>query len=78
MRQVFLGNGTTSWASSSSQYVQESVQNVELYLKNNDIYSMPRKSSAPIKNDYRPEIDSTKELINVEYAYYQSLIGILR
>ena len=78
MRQVFLGNGTTSWASSSSQYVQESVQNVELYLNNNDKYLMPREESSPIKNDYRPEIDSTKELRNVEYAYYQSLIGILR
>ena len=70
MGQVVLDNGTTSWASSSSQYVQESVRNVELYLNNNDKYSMPREESSTIKNDYKPEIDSTKELINVEYAYF--------
>ena len=60
MRQVILDSGTMAWVLSSSQYVQEAVPNVELYLNKNDKYSMPRKASAPIKNDYRPEIDSTK------------------
>ena len=60
MHQVVLDNGTTDWASRSIQYVQETVLNFELYLNNDDKYSMPRKSSAPIKNDYIPEIDSTK------------------
>ena len=32
----------------------------------------------PIKRDYRPELDESEELNNVDAAYFQSLIGVLR
>ena len=36
------------------------------------------KALTPMKSNYRPEIDITKELGEDESSYYQSLIGVLR
>ena len=38
----------------------------------------PKPRDAPISNNYRPEIDESEELDDVDAAYYQSLIRVLR
>jgi hypothetical protein len=76
VRKVTLANGCKAWSFSSSQYVQAAVNNVEDRLKSK-LQRLP-KTNAPLKNDYRPEIDLSVELEPVDAAYYQSLIGILR
>ena len=39
---------------------------------------MPSKADTPLTTTYRPELDVSRELNEVDVAYYQSLIGILR
>ena len=36
------------------------------------------KADTPLTTTYRPELDVSRELNEVDAAYYQSLIGILR
>lgn len=84
--KVTLDTGVECWSFSSSQYVQEACRNVRNYLKelNGDrpdhtcTYSMPKKAGAPLRTNYRPEIDQSDELEPGLAGYYQSLIGILR
>ena len=67
-----------AWAASTSQYVQESVKNVEPHL---DKLNMMLKKGAttPLSPEYpRPELDVSPELDPGDAAYYQSLIVILR
>jgi hypothetical protein len=78
MRQVVMENGVKAWSFSSSQYVQEAVNNVHKYLVDRGKKYPSKAPGAPIKNEYRPEVDQTDELSPTDAAYYQSLIGILR
>ena len=80
VRKVQLENGVYAWAFSSSQYVQTAVKNVEAYLdsQDNKCWKMPSKADTPLTTTYRPELDVSRELNEVDAAYYQSLIGILR
>ena len=80
VRKVQLENGVYAWAFSSSQYVQTAVKNVEAYLdsQENKRWKMPSKADTPLTTTYRPELDVSRELNEVNAAYYQSLIGILR
>lgn len=83
LRNVVLENGVKCWSSSSSQYVQAAVKNVEEYIKQrieqgDKRYSLPRKAEAPMQSTYRPELDVSPELDSRDAAYFQSLIGILR
>ena len=39
---------------------------------------MPSKADTPLTTTYRPELDVSGELNEVDAAYYKSLIGILR
>jgi hypothetical protein len=78
MRQVIMENGSKAWSFSSSQYVQEAVNNVHKYLTERDKKFPSKAPGGAIKNDYRPEVDQTDELSPTDAAYYQSLIGILR
>ena len=80
VRKVQLENGVYAWAFSSSQYVQTAVKNVEAYLdsQENKRWKMPSKADTPLTTTYRPELDVSRELNEVDAAYYQSLIGILR
>ena len=77
LRKVQLENGVDCWAFSSTQYVQDAVNNVEQYLKKKG-QKLVAKALAPFKNNYRPEIDMTEELEEDEASYYHSLIGVLR
>ena len=80
VRKVQLENGVYAWAFSSFQYVQTAVKNVEAYLhsQDNKRWKMPSKADTPLTTTYRPELDVSRELNEVDAAYYQSLIGILR
>ena len=74
---VDLANGVQAWSFSSSQYVQNAVQNVEDYLAKRQL-KLPTRVKSPWTANYRPEIDITPELRPTEAAYFQSLIGVLR
>ena len=76
MRKVTLENGVKAWGFSSSQYVQNAVENVEEYIGKRK-WKLPR-AKTPISTTYRPELDTSRELDSTDSAYYQSLIGILR
>lgn len=77
LRKVELDNGVKAWGFGSSQYVQEAVRNVKLYLEKTG-GSLPTRSQTPLQANYRPELDVTTELDPTMAAYYQSLVGILR
>jgi hypothetical protein len=70
-------NGTECWGQSSDKYVEESVKNVEAYLKVKG-RSLPGRLRTPMSADYKPELDSTPELAAEGHSYYQELIGVLR
>ncbi|EJK65892.1 hypothetical protein THAOC_13210, partial [Thalassiosira oceanica] len=77
---VTTANNTKAWQFSSSQYVQEAVRNVEKYLAATDRI-LPRRCTTPLSPNYRPEIDTTLELNEVDdtdAAFFHSLIGMLR
>ena len=73
---ITLANGKQALGWSSSQYVQNAVNNVEDYLKAKG-KTLPKKANAPLSSDYRPDLDTSPELDLHEAAHYQSLIGIL-
>ena len=75
-----LLNGVRAWSSSSSQYVQAAVRNVEEYLseEENKHLRIPNKVETPLMTAYRPELNISPELEPKEAMYYLSLIGILR
>ena len=75
--EVTLDNGTRCWSFSSSQYIQNAIENVETYLKTRGA-KLPTRTKSPWSTNYRPEIDTSPELDPTEAAYYQSLIGVLR
>ena len=80
IRMVKLDNGMEAWASSSSQYVQAAVRNVEEYIEksHHKRWRIPNKVETPMRSTYRPELDVSEELSLSDASYYQSLIGILR
>ena len=75
--QVTLENGVQSWCFSSSQYIQNAVNNVEDYLLKQGEKGLPSAKS-PWPSNYRPEIDISPDLSPAKASYYQSLIGTLR
>lgn len=75
--QVTLANGQRCWSLSSSQYIQNAVNNVDDYLLKSNLKPLP-KAKSPWPCNYRPEVDISSELSAHQASYYQSLIGILR
>ena len=61
LRKVKLNNGIDCWEFSSTQYVQDAVNNVEQYLKVK-VKKIHAKTPSPFQNNYRPEIDMTEDL----------------
>ena len=61
MRRFNIENGSKAWAFSSSQYVVEAVNNVEVYLARKQ-KKLNAKAGAPISNGYIPETEATYEL----------------
>ena len=72
-----MKNGVKKWSFSSSQYVQNAVKNVEVYLRDSG-ETLLKHWTSPLTLDYRPEVDVRPELGSKQAAYYQSLIGALR
>ena len=68
-----------AWSFSTSQYVQATIKNVEVYISNNATsrWKLPAKAELPIRSMYRPELDLLPELGHEDASYYLSLIGIL-
>ena len=77
VNEVTLNNGANAWSFSSSQYVQAAVRNVNDYLEKRGEKLQP-KVKAPFTSNYRPELETTPELDEIDSAYYALLIGILR
>ena len=75
--QVTLENGNKAWALSSSQYIQNAIKNVEERLKKMN-KNLPKRVRSPWPTNYRPECDTSPELLAEDTVYYQSLIGVLR
>ena len=75
--KVKLNIGIDCLEFSSTQYVQDSVNNVEQYLKVKG-KKLLAKAPAPFQKNYCPEIDMTEELGEYDEAYYHSFIGVLR
>ena len=71
-------NGTECWTQSSDRYVEESVKNVEDFLKSKGRSLPAARVRTPIRSGYKPELDETPELAAEGHSYYQELIGILR
>ena len=77
VRQCEFPNGFKAWGISASQYIQNSVRNVERRLEEYGL-KLHLKTNAPIVKDYRPEVDTSPELESEMSFLYQSLIGSLR
>ena len=76
--KVDLDSGISSWAFSSSQYVQDAVKNVEEYIARSGRPKLKSRTKSPWPTNYRPEVDVSPELNPTEASYFQSLIGVLR
>ena len=66
-----------TWTVSSSKYIQDSVRNLERKLEEKGLKVRPNLRS-PMTANYRPELDSSAELVVEDAALYQSLIGSMR
>ena len=75
--RVSLDNGSSSWAFGSSKYIQASVDNIELYLRNGSS-KVPSRCNTPTSTKYRPELDTSKKGNPEDATQFQSLIGVLR
>ncbi|KAL7571624.1 hypothetical protein ACA910_011164 [Epithemia clementina (nom. ined.)] len=63
LKPMTLPNGVVAWGMSLGKYVQSSVKNVEEYMANHmGGRTLPKKAPTPFANDYKPEMDTTKEL----------------
>ena len=56
--KVTLENGVSTWSFSSSQYIQNAIKNVELYLQKSD-RTLSSYAPSPFATGYRPEIDTS-------------------
>ena len=74
--KVLLPNGVEAFVMSVSQYIQEGVRNVEMYLKKHNLV-LRKGTKSPMRSNYRPEVDVSPELDHLNASYYASLIGIL-
>lgn len=62
---------------SLSKYIQESISNVEGYLRDKSLPKLKTKVRGPWPTDYDSELDVSPELDPVRAQYYQSQIGVL-
>ena len=62
---------------SSEKYVKHAVADVKYELSNID-QCLPTRVTMPLTQEYRPELDQSRELDGKRGQYYQSLIGVLR
>ena len=78
VKRMEMPNGVQAWALSSSKYVQEAVQNVKSYLRDElGGQGLKKRAPTPFMSEYDPEMDITKEVSAELATYFQSQIGIL-
>ena len=70
-------NGVECWTMSAEKYVNASVTNVEESLSKKGL-QLPGKVWMPLPPDYRPELETSAELLSDGVQTYQELIGVLR
>ena len=70
-------NGTTCWTMSSAPYIKAAIANVEEKLAKSNM-SLPTRCQTPMRCDYHPAEDTSRELDADGVQYYQELIGVLR
>ena len=70
-------NGVIAYALSMSQYVQESVKNVEKEINKRGLV-LAKCVKLPFTTNYCPELDGSKDSSVEDAVYYQSLIGVLQ
>ena len=71
--KVEMANGSLVWGLNSSQYTQTAVANLVKYLAKSNM-KLSKKTNSPLKDGYRPELDTPPELRAGEASYYMSLI----
>jgi len=69
--------GKEYWALGSTQYVKESIRNVEIWLDQRG-RALKNKVSSVLPTKYRPELDATPLLGEEDAGFYHSQIGVLR
>ena len=78
VKRMEMPNGVQAWALSSSKYVQEAIQNVENYLRDElGGWTLRKRAPTLFMSEYDPGMDMTKQLSIKLATYYQSEIGIL-
>ena len=78
VKRMEMPNGVQAWALSSSKYVQEAVQNVENYLRDElSGWTLRKRAPTPFMSEYDPNMDMTKQVSAELATYSQSQIGIL-
>ena len=75
--QMQLPNRVEDYSVSTSQYIQEAVNNVERHLTAK-VMRINRGGTSPLSPGYFPELYFSPDLDPQDASYYQSLIGILR
>ena len=76
---MILPNGVEAWSMLPAKYIKEAISNIKDYLQQQgNGLRLPSKAINPFETEYRPELDTTKELDAKTANFYQSQIGILR
>ena len=65
------------WTMSSEKYVKSAIENIEQMLAETN-RRLPTKCQTPLSSGYRPELDTSPELMTEGLQRYQELISILR
>ena len=73
LKPINMENGVVAWYLILSQYIQEAVNNTEIYVKENLGYwwKIPKTYVNPLPCGYEPHLDVLPELHPVLPSYYQ-------
>ena len=78
VKRMEMLNRVQAWALSLSKYIQEAVQNVESYLRDElGGWGLKKRAPTPFMLEYDPDMDMTKKVSAELATYFQSQIGIL-
>ena len=71
------GDNGEFWTMSGEKYVKTAVSNLEDVLTSRG-RKLSTKCYTPLSNNYKPELDTSKELKANGVVEYQELVGVLR
>ena len=76
VKRMEMLNGVQAWALSLSKYVQEAVQNVESYLRDElGGWHLIKRAPTPFMSEYDPDMDKTKEVSNRKISMIFPLVS---